>query len=353
MERSRVLLIEDSPGDARLVLDMLAEARTAEYATDWKQTLADGLASLAGQAYDVVLLDIGLPDSPQSSMTFTRVQAVAPTVPIIVLTGFDDEVFAVTTVRRGAQDYLVKGKIDSDLLARTIRYAVARKQGGERRFTLAELAPHDGSEGRAAYIAFKGKVYDATGSQLWEHGQHGAVHLAGTDLTEEFANAPHSEEVLARLPMLGVLARKEAARLQWLRKIDRFHPHITLNHLTIACGLAAPFTFAFWISSGAAVFDHVTLSLLVLGLIAATLGFSTGLISWIVNYESKANRVFNLKIAHGIALLVVLLAALAWRLTGPDVVLSRPGCYLYLSALFVQGFLVLALDSNGKKIVYS
>jgi len=353
MERSRVLLIEDNPGDARLILDMLAEARTAEYATDWKQTLADGLASLAGNTYDVVLLDLGLPDSPQPSMTFTRVQVAAPTVPVIVLTGLDDEVFAVTTVRRGAQDYLLKGKIDSDSLARTIRYAVARKLGGERQFTPAELAAHDGNEGRAAYIAFKGTVYDATGSRLWKHGKHGAVHLAGTDLTAEFANAPHGEAVLARLPILGVLARQEAAHIQWLRRIDRVHPHITLNHLTVAYALAAPFTFALWISSGAAVFDHVTLSLLVVGLIAATLGFSTGLLSWIVNYESKASRVFNLKIANGMLLLVVLLAALAWRLTGPDLVLSRPGCYLYLAALLVQGCLALVLDFNGKKIVYA
>jgi len=159
--------------------------------------------------------------------------------------------------------------------------------------------------------------------------------------------------VLARLPILGVLARQEAAHIQWLRRIDRVHPHITLNHLTVAYALAAPFTFALWISSGAAVFDHVTLSLLVVGLIAATLGFSTGLLSWIVNYESKASRVFNLKIANGMLLLVVLLAALAWRLTGPDLVLSRPGCYLYLAALLVQGCLALVLDFNGKKIVYA
>jgi predicted heme/steroid binding protein/CheY-like chemotaxis protein/uncharacterized membrane protein len=353
MERIRVLLVEDNPGDARLVLDMLAEAKTAEYSTDWKQTLADGLKSLGQNVFDIVLLDLGLPDSPQRSMTFTRVQAVAPTVPIIVMTGLDDEIFAVTTVRRGAQDYLVKGKIDSDTLARTIRYAVARKLGGVRQFTLAELAQYDGQDGRAAYLAFKSKVYDATGSRLWKLGKHGMVHLAGADLTEEIANAPHGEQVLARLSILGDLTKEEAAHLQWLRKLDSVHPHITLNHVTIAYTLAAPFTFAAWMVSGLAVFDRITLYLLGLGLVAGTLGFSTGLISWRVNYESRASRVFNLKIASGILLCFVLLSALAWRLAGPEVVLSRPGSYLYLTALLVPFVLVLVLDYNGKKIVYS
>jgi predicted heme/steroid binding protein/CheY-like chemotaxis protein/uncharacterized membrane protein len=353
MERIRVLLVEDNPGDARLVLDMLAEATTAEYATDWKQTLADGLKSLGENTHDVVLLDLGLPDSPQGSVTFTRVQAAAPTVPIIVMTGLDDEIFAVTTVRRGAQDYLVKGKTDSDTLARTIRYAVARKLGGERQFTLAELARHDGKEGRAAYLAFKGKVYDATGSRLWKLGNHGVVHLAGADLTDEIASAPHGEQVLARLPILGDLAKQEPVHLQWLRKLDSAHPHATLNHLTVAYTLAAPFSFAAWMFSGLALFDQVTLYLLVLGLVAATLGFSTGLISWIVNYGSQASRVFNLKIAQGLLLFFMLSSVLAWRLAGPEVVLNRPGSYLFLAALLVPFVLVLALDYNGKKIVYS
>jgi predicted heme/steroid binding protein/uncharacterized membrane protein/ActR/RegA family two-component response regulator len=353
MEHIRVLLVEDNPGDARLVLDMLAEAATAEYSTDWQQTLADGLKRLGENTYDVVLLDLGLPDSPHRSMTFTRVEAAAPTVPIIVMTGLDDEVFAVTTVRRGAQDYLVKGKIDSDTLARTIRYAVARKLGGLRQFSLAELARHDGKEGRAAYLAFKGKVYDATGSRLWKLGKHGVVHLAGADLTQEIANAPHGEQVLARLPILGDLAKEEAVHLQWLRKLDSVHPHITLNHVTIAYTLAAPFTFAAWMVSGLAFFDQITLYLIVLGLVAATLGFSTGMISWVVNYESKASRVFNLKIANGMLLFFMLLSALAWRLTGPETVLSRPGSFLYLTALLVPFVLVLVLDYNGKKIVYS
>lgn len=81
-------------------------AKSNEFAIDWKQTLSGGLKSLGENKYDAVLLDLGLPDSPQRSVTFTRTQATAPTIPIVILTGLDDETFAVTTVRRGAHRHL-------------------------------------------------------------------------------------------------------------------------------------------------------------------------------------------------------------------------------------------------------
>ena len=353
MESVKILLIEDNPGDARLIQDMLADAKNIEFAIDWKQTLTGGLESLGENNVDAVLLDLGLPDSPQRSVSFTRVQSVAPTLPIIILTGLDDETFAVTSVRRGAQDYLVKGKIDTDTLVRTIRYAIARKLGGERPFTIAELARYDGKEGRPAYIAFKGKVYDATNSRLWRNGKHGTAHFAGADLTEDFANAPHSEEMLARLPILGYLTKKETLRQQLVRRIDSFHPHATLVHLSIAYTIAAPFTFLGWIFSGRAVFDEITLYLLVLGMITIPLSFLTGIISWVINYETKAVIAFNLKFALGLLLFVAIMGTLILRLTGPNVVLSKPGCYFYLASLFVQLALALTSDFFGKRIVYS
>ena len=351
MERIRVLLIEDNPGDARLIQDMLADAKTTEFAIDWRQTLTSGLKSLGENKYDAVLLDLGLPDSPQRSITFTRVQTNAPALPIIILTALDDETFAVTTVSRGAQDYLVKGKIDTDTLVRTIRYAIARKLGGERQFT--ELAQYDGREGRAAYIAFKGKVYDATGSRLWKDGKHGVAHQAGGDLTEVIARAPHGEEMLAKLPILGDLVKKAAFWQQLFRRIGSFHLHTTLVHLTVACALVAPFTFALWIFYGRAVFDEITLYLLMLGLITLPLSFLTGIIGWMVSYESKATRVFNFKIALGILLFLIILATLIWRLTGPEIVLSRQGGCLYLASLVIQFALALVQDYYGKKILYA
>ncbi len=346
-------MIEDNPGDARIVQDMLAEAKNIEFAVDWKQTLTGGLQSLGENRYDAVLLDLGLPDSPQRSASFTRVQAAAPVLPVVILTGLDDETFAVTSVRRGAQDYLVKGKIDTDTLVRTIRYAIARKLGGERQFTIGELAQYDGKEGRGAYIAFKGKVYDATNSRLWRDGKHGAAHLAGVDLTEAFANAPHSEDLLARLPIAGFLVKKETLGQQFLRRIDRLHPHATLVHLSIAYTIAAPLSFLAWILSGRAVFDEITLYLLALSMITVPLSFMTGAISWILNYETKATMTFNLKFTLGTLLFLTIMGTLILRVTGPNVILSKPGCYYYLMVLMIQLALALTSDSFGKKIVYS
>jgi predicted heme/steroid binding protein/CheY-like chemotaxis protein/uncharacterized membrane protein len=353
MQRLKLLLIEDNPGDARLIQDMLADAPNLEFSVVWEQTLKSGLESLAKEPPDAVLLDLGLPDSPQRSVSFTRVQSAAPNVPIIVLTGLDDETFAVTTVRRGAQDYLVKGRIDAITLVRTVRYAIARKLGGDKPFTASELGRCDGRDGRPAGFAYKGKVYDATNSRLWKNGRHGAVHVAGSDLTESLAKAPHGEDVLSRLPILGFLVAEETFGRKWLRLIDRFHPHATLVHLTIGYTAAAPFSFLAWIISGRPVFDGIASFLLVLGLATVPLSFLTGVISWIVNYETRAARAFSLKFALGIVLFMMLLGTYLWRHADPETVLSRPACYLYLAALLAQSILAFAADFYGKRIVYS
>ena len=78
-------------------------------------------------------------------------------------------------------------------------------EGVERKFTLNELKQYDGREGRPAYIAYKGKVYDVTDSYLWINGDHQGQHEAGKDLTEEIASAPHGEEMLHKAKLIGVL----------------------------------------------------------------------------------------------------------------------------------------------------
>lgn len=75
----------------------------------------------------------------------------------------------------------------------------------EKKFTLEELKQYDGKEGRHAYIAYKGKVYDVTDNFLWIDGDHQGEHASGKDLTEMMANAPHGEENLERVKLIGVL----------------------------------------------------------------------------------------------------------------------------------------------------
>ena len=123
--KPRVLLIEDNPGDARLIWEMLAEVKGSPVDLKYADRLSSGLERLAEGGIDVILLDLSLPDS-EGLDTFAQVHARAPQVPIIVLTGLDDESLAVKAVREGAQDYLVKGQVDGRLLVRAIRYAIER-----------------------------------------------------------------------------------------------------------------------------------------------------------------------------------------------------------------------------------
>ena len=122
----KILLVEDNPGDARLVQEMLAEME-GSFTLEWVPRLADGLERLSKGEIDLVLLDLGLPDS-KGIDTFFRAYAHAPETPFVLLTGLDDETLAVTAVRRGAQDYLLKGETDGATLLRSIRYATERKQ---------------------------------------------------------------------------------------------------------------------------------------------------------------------------------------------------------------------------------
>ncbi len=124
-----LLLIEDNPGDARLVREHLLDAAGSQRIDVVEAaTLTTGTAYMAdGTAPHIVLLDLSLPDS-FGLETLARWLSVAPTLPVIVLTGSDDEALAVQAVREGAQDYLVKGRIDGGLLVQAIRYAIERKR---------------------------------------------------------------------------------------------------------------------------------------------------------------------------------------------------------------------------------
>ena len=127
----RVLLVEDNAGDARLVREHLADAPGAQgFILEDAPTLAAASVAHGRAASDVVLLDLSLPDS-FGLETLKRWQSIAPALPVIVFTGSDDEAMAVTAVREGAQDYLVKGSIDGVLLSQAIRYAIERKRGQE------------------------------------------------------------------------------------------------------------------------------------------------------------------------------------------------------------------------------
>src|SRR5271166_954521 len=124
-EPARVLLIEDNPGDADLVRLRLVEGKS-DVQVNCVPRLSDALACLDAETPSLVLLDLNLPDS-HGADTFRRIMQKAPNVPVVILSGQDDEVLAMKAVHQGVQDYLVKGDITSKHLERALRYAVERQ----------------------------------------------------------------------------------------------------------------------------------------------------------------------------------------------------------------------------------
>ena len=122
----KILLIEDNPGDARLVEILLEESDFLECSVTNKQSLTEGIEALNNEDFDIVLLDLTLPDS-RGFETLQRLIQAHPDVNVIVMTGLSDKVLGLNAVKVGAQDFLMKGGFDSDLLAKTLRYAIERK----------------------------------------------------------------------------------------------------------------------------------------------------------------------------------------------------------------------------------
>jgi DNA-binding response OmpR family regulator len=123
----RVLLIEDNPDDALLIRRRLAENQEASIELEHADCLATGLARLGTGAFDLILTDLGLPDS-QALETVTRLTAVAKGVPLIVVTGtYQDGALAIEAIRKGAEDYIVKEGLNGVLLVRSMRFAMERK----------------------------------------------------------------------------------------------------------------------------------------------------------------------------------------------------------------------------------
>jgi len=120
-----LLLLEDNPGDARLIREQLADTDD-RFNLQSVDLLSKGLKCLASQNIDAILLDLGLPDN-QGLNAIGYLRAKKSSIPIIILTGLNDESVAIEAVRRGAQDYLIKGSITGSMLSRVIRYAIERK----------------------------------------------------------------------------------------------------------------------------------------------------------------------------------------------------------------------------------
>jgi diguanylate cyclase (GGDEF)-like protein/PAS domain S-box-containing protein len=134
-----LLLVEDNPGDARLLREMLNDAGAFKTEIAQAESMREAEKHLLERVFDIVLIDLGLPDA-QGLEAVRRARAAAPRVPLVVLTGTDDELLATQALQEGAQDYLIKGQIETRGLLRALRYAIERKGMEEALFVVKERA---------------------------------------------------------------------------------------------------------------------------------------------------------------------------------------------------------------------
>jgi signal transduction histidine kinase/YesN/AraC family two-component response regulator len=238
----QILLVEDDSEDVRLFQTMLAREARTEFKLVRAGSLAEALKMLINAEFDLVLSDMGLPDS-QGLETFLRLKAQAPTLPIVVLSGMEDEEFAVKAVQAGAQDYLVKGQVNGPLLARAIRYSVERKRiESERDRLLGERRRSEDALSRA-----RGQLMDAL-----ESLDAGLV-MFGPDERMIACNAKHKElyaqvadklvpgttyeEFLRALYVTGAMAHTGLSEDMWVAERLRLHrnPGEPIEQLMAGC----------------------------------------------------------------------------------------------------------------------
>jgi len=176
----RILLVEDNPGDARLLGEMLNEPGSVRIELTHLGCMSEAVNHLKESAADVIVLDLGLPDA-QGLGAVRQAHAAAPSVPLIVLTGLDDETMAAQALQEGAQDYLIKGQIESHALLRALHYAIERQRMSV-----------ETDEVRRLQLQLKDEFLSHVSHEL--RSPLTAIHQFGTILLDELAGTVSPEQ---------------------------------------------------------------------------------------------------------------------------------------------------------------
>ena len=221
-------------------------------------------------------------------------------------------------------------------------------------FDIAELEKYDGNNGRPVYVAYKGKVYDVSGSKLWRDGLHMKRHHAGQDLTVDIQGAPHEPAVLDRYPQVGTLKKEvaEVAELEiprtlaWLlEKVPmlRRHPHPMTVHFPIVFAFSTTIFNILYLMTGIKSLEITALHCLGAGILFTVVAIATGLYTWWLNYMAKPLRSVNIKITFALILLAVQIITFIWRLRVPHVMDSIQGVNIIYLLLIVSLFPIVVV----------
>lgn len=216
-----------------------------------------------------------------------------------------------------------------------------------KEFTPEELTEYNGKDGKPAYVAHGGKVYDVSQSKLWKGGLHMRRHPASTDLTADIQAAPHDSEVLEEHPQVGTLKVAAAPEVKmpkpvaWLLETNPFfrrHPHPMTVHFPIVFFLSCPAFNLLYLITGKAAFETTAFHCLAGGILFSLVAIPTGLLTWWYNYAAKMMKPIAIKLPLSALLLVLAVILYVWRLVDPMVVANPEGAshvYLFLVLMLI------------------
>jgi len=244
--------------------------------------------------------------------------------------------------------------------------------------TLRELKTFDGRDGKPAYIAYKGKVYDVTQSALWKEGDHEGMHRAGRDLTEMLAGAPHGDEVFEGFPVVGTLEEEvqapskavpsaratteasappdaqKARRRYWQALYRKYHPHPMTVHFPIAFYLFAAFMDLLFLFDPKTLFASAVFYTFFAATFMGGVAMVPGIISWKINYGLSLRRPFVVKLILATLMLLAGIVAVVLHLEDPGIVYrADPRGVIYHAVVLLSGVGVVVVGYYGGKITWS
>lgn len=214
------------------------------------------------------------------------------------------------------------------------------------KFTKEELAKFDGREGRPAYAAYNGKVYDVTASKKWMNGGHMRKHNAGGDLTADMKGAPHDATLLDKFPVVGTLDELAPETPKKTGIIDLYfdqHPHPVAVHFPVALTFVSAAFLAIYLFMNIDVFAQSALLVLWAATVMTPPAALTGAVSWWFNYGHRPTNLFIAKILLSLILFIMQAAALYFW---------SPSSIAFCAGLFIMGAVVGVLGKLGAALTF-
>ena len=231
-----------------------------------------------------------------------------------------------------------------------------------KEFTIEEIGRSNGKDGKPAYVAVGGKVYDLTESKMWKGGVHMNRHHAGKDLTSDIQAAPHDPGVLERYPQTGVLKEEKGferelpAALSWLLTRAPFlrrHPHPMTIHFPIVFTFSVLVFNSLYLILGIGAFEITALHCLGAAIVFTPLAIATGFYTWWLNYQARRIRQVMIKQRLSFTLFVTEIIVFVWRLKEPDILGSF--CWqsiLYFLLILFMFILVFVIGWHGASLTF-